>query len=264
MTPDELRELISYDPATGALHWRVYRCPPIPAGTPVAPPRPGRRRRSVEIADRSYEVNWLAWVLHHGTVPNGTVWNLDGDLDNTRIGNLTVLPAAPEMLTAERLRLLLSYDEATGVFTWRIPRGSMFGSAALCRRPDGYTVIRVDNKLYRAHRLAWLYVHGRWPAELIDHINGDRSDNRIGNLREASHKDNNGNAHTPRHNTSGYRGVQWSKKHRMWLAVIHKNNRPVFLGHFDSPEAAHAAYMEAAHDHFGDFAPTPSQARAKT
>lgn len=91
------------------------------------------------------------------------------------------------MLTAERLREVLEYDPAIGVFRWLIkPCGQIsIGDIAGCRHGEGYVQIRVIGRIYLAHRLAWLYMTGEWPISLIDHRNLDRSDNRWSNLREA-------------------------------------------------------------------------------
>lgn len=103
-----------------------------------------------------------------------------------------------EMINQKRLKEVLDYDPATGVFTWRVElnaRGKV-GDPAGCNS-WGYRVIRIDGRLYGAHRLVWLYVHGRWPDAMIDHVNGDRSDNRIENLREANSVQNAHNAKRP-------------------------------------------------------------------
>jgi hypothetical protein len=91
----------------------------------------------------------------------------------------------------KRVHELLSYEPRFGYFFWKINRGSSkAGDVAGSVCPDGYRLIKVDGKSYKAHRLAWLMTHGEWPAEQIDHINGVRTDNRIVNLREASKKQN--------------------------------------------------------------------------
>jgi hypothetical protein len=101
------------------------------------------------------------------------------------------------MLTAERLRELLDYDPETGRFIWRkdhpTAKHIKAGSVAGTKNGRGYWVIGVAGAKYVAHRLAWLYVTGEWPAHLVDHENGDRLDNRFANLREATDSQNNFN-----------------------------------------------------------------------
>ena len=107
---------------------------------------------------------------------------------------------------------------------------------------NGYCIIRLDDRLYTAHRLAWLYVHGQWPTHQLDHINGNRQDNRLCNLRPATNAENAQNR-TRKSNTSGFPGVR--KTNSKWTAEIKVNYKPIRLGRFDSPEAAYAAYLEA-------------------
>jgi hypothetical protein len=148
------------------------------------------------------------------------------------------------MLTADRLRELLHYEPGTGVFTWRVSRGS-------CRIGDK---VRIDRGLYYAHRLAWLYMTGEWPAHQIDHINGVPGDDRWANLRPATNAQNNANGSRRVTNKSGFKGVWWHKQCRKWVAAIMVNGRSRHLGLFNCPAAAHAAYVEAANKHFGEFA----------
>lgn len=156
-------------------------------------------------------------------------------------------------LTAERLRFLLRYAPETGLFYWRNPSGPRAVAGALAgSESQGYVNISVDGKLYRAHRLAWLYVYGVWPAKQIDHANRSRSDNRIANLRESDQSQNMGNAARRSDCRSGFKGVTAYRSR--WVATIRRSGKKVHLGVFDTPEAAHAAYVSAACDHFGEFA----------
>lgn len=159
-------------------------------------------------------------------------------------------------MNQERLKSLLHYDPIIGRWTWRITRGRLApaGSNAGFRDKSGYVVIRVDRKLYRAHRLAWLYVTGKWPKDQIDHINGDRSDNRFRNLREATGFQNRANSRKRKDNTSGYKGVHWRQDANKWRARIHSNGKCVYLGYFSSKEGAHAAYISASKIYHGKFA----------
>jgi hypothetical protein len=106
--------------------------------------------------------------------------------------------------------------------------------------------ISLDNIYYRAHRLAWLYVHDVWPDDQIDHINGCRDDNRIANLREVTNAQNMQNLHRPHsRNTSGYLGVHFVRERNRWGAQIRDNGRKRNLGHFATAEEASAAYLAA-------------------
>ena len=150
-------------------------------------------------------------------------------------------------LTHDRLREVLNYDADTGVFTWRIKlnRKVVVGSEAGSLKPKGYVSIRIDGHPYYAHRLAWCYVYGSWPPEEIDHINGDRADNRIANLRAATRKQNMENrAHSI--GASGYRGVCWLEANQKWRASITHNGKNLYLGLFGTAEEASAVYKKAA------------------
>lgn len=147
-------------------------------------------------------------------------------------------------LTAEKLRTLLNYDPETGVFS-RAHGKPNVGSPY----PNGYIGIRVDYQRYLAHRLAWLHVYGEWPASEIDHINGDKTDNRICNLRLATRAEN--NANTRCRAKSGFKGVVLTKYG--YRAAITINNRFKYLGLFKTPEEAHEAYCCAAREAFGDY-----------
>ena len=151
------------------------------------------------------------------------------------------------MLTAERLRELLHYDPETGVFTWRVANGRrvQVGTDAGYIDHQGYRRIRIDYALYRGHRLAWLHVHGEWPVDQIDHVNGARDDNRIANLRECTCAENQQNRSVHVVNTSGYPGVSRHKQSGKWVAHISLHSRRKYLGIFTSPEAAAEAYRIA-------------------
>ena len=146
-------------------------------------------------------------------------------------------------LTAEYLRSILHYDPETGAFAWKISNSNRVkaGSVAGSPRGDGYLQIKVQSRAYRAQRLAWLYHFGEWPKLDIDHINRNRSDNRIANLRDVSHKQNQQNRSTNSDNTSGHPGVYWHKQKSKWRAQIKHNYKLIHLGYFDDLEEAVAA-----------------------
>jgi hypothetical protein len=159
------------------------------------------------------------------------------------------------MITAKRVRELFNYNPATGRLTRRIAVGSRGrkGDSPGTDNRNGYTRVIVDYKKYYAHRLAWLHVFGFMPTE-IDHIDGDRTNNRINNLRPATRTQNMANSKRPKSSSRSPRGVYWVKANKNWKAVISINNRSVHLGTFLTPEEAQAAYAAAAKKHRGEFA----------
>lgn len=160
------------------------------------------------------------------------------------------------MLTSDRLKYLLQYDPETGVFTrriqmnWKSPAGSVAGYV----QSNGYRYIGIDRKMYRAGRLAVLYVRDRWPVQEVDHDNLVRDDDRWANLREATSEQNKANTSIRDDNTSGFKGVTWAKDIGKWRARIQVGGKKRSLGCFDSQGEAHLAYRTAAASEFGSFA----------
>ena len=128
--------------------------------------------------------------------------------------------------------------------------GDVAGTLAV----DRYRKITIKRKKYRAHQLAWLYMTGEWCPLLIDHRDGDPSNNRWGNLRRATVSQSNANRGLHRSNACGLKGA--SRHRSRWRATIHKNGKRHHLGIFPTPQAAHAAYVKAARKLFGEFART--------
>lgn len=162
-------------------------------------------------------------------------------------------------LTRERLQSLLSYDPVTGEFRWIAPEGKkstiLVGTVAgHLHAKTGYRRICIGKRLYRAHRLAWLYMTGEWPAQDVDHRNGARSDDRWANLRAASNAENTASQRLRLNNTSGFKGVHYDKSRGKWVARVMHNYRCVFARRFLSFEDACSAYVEASRAAFGEFA----------
>lgn len=156
-------------------------------------------------------------------------------------------------ISQDYLHSILHYDPMTGEFVWRANRGgkACAGSIAGTIKDNGYVTISVNSRRYYAHRLAWLYIHGVWPCHQLDHIDGDKTNNTIMNLREATHSQN--NACRP-HNVgvTGLRGV--TPLRNRYIAQIKFSRKRIHLGVFDTPEEAHAAYCKAAQELHGEFA----------
>ena len=168
-------------------------------------------------------------------------------------------PRLDDPLTADQLRTVLDYDPTTGIFTWR-DRPDIRPSANAGRRgtvagttnsKHGYIAICIDGRLRYGHRLAWLYVHGRWPSGEIDHINEVRTDNRIANLRESTHGQNNTRSKPQNGNRSGVLGVFSCGKR--WQAQIMHLGVKYHLGVFATIEEAKAARDAAARRLHGEF-----------
>jgi len=127
------------------------------------------------------------------------------------------------------------------------------GKIITCQNGSGYIIVRVDNVLLRAHRVAWALVNNEWPAGEIDHINGNPSDNRLDNLRIANRLQNMKNIKKPKTNKSGYKGVSWHKQGKFWQAHIRADGKNYYLGHYPTVEEAHEAYKAASNKLHGVF-----------
>ena len=162
-------------------------------------------------------------------------------------------------ITHKQLIELLHYDPDTGLFKWLKNSGRNYanvGKIAGTTAKNGYCCIRLKGKPYYAHRIAWLYVHGKEPEHYIDHINGIKTDNRICNLRQATHTQNARNSQKKVFNKSGFKGVHFFKQTSKWRASIMVDHKNISLGLYDTPERAHQAYCEAARKYHGDFSKT--------
>jgi HNH endonuclease len=158
-------------------------------------------------------------------------------------------------LTRARLHDLLHYDPETGEFRWqeRVTRSIRVGDIAGLVDAEGYRLITIQGRAYRAHHLAWLYMTGEWCSVIIDHRDGNPSNNCWDNLRRATVSQNNANRRMHRNNKCGYKGVVRNPWGRFW-ATIHRDGRRLHLGTFTTAQDAHAAYVAAARKLFGEFA----------
>jgi len=158
-------------------------------------------------------------------------------------------------LPIERIKLLLEY-RADGVLYWKAGIGKRRneGKIAGSRAPSGYVLIGIDGKIYPAHRIVWCFHHGTWPP-MIDHINGNRSDNRIENLRECSPSQNQWNRKAQEGAVS-IKGVQYrpDRKKKRYIARINVKGKEHYLGAFETAEAAAEAVIFARNNYHGEFA----------
>ena len=166
--------------------------------------------------------------------------------------------------TVQELQNMLELDKETGRLFWKERENAIAGWNERCAGKE--TFIRVDRKGYKvgtllnrhakAHHVVWALTQGEWPTGIIDHMDGDKGNNRPTNLRKASPSQNNFNSKVYRNNKSGLKGVSWSKARNKWIAQIAANGCNSHLGYFDTKEDAHAEYCAAAAEIHGDFART--------
>lgn len=155
-------------------------------------------------------------------------------------------------LTPSRLQAIFEYDAEAGTITRTArtesePRGKVMGFTMA----NGYRAMLIYGKQYYVHRIAFAIAHGRWPTALIDHINGDPSDNRLSNLREATSRENSRNrARSADHGATFYR------RYGKWRASVSVDGRQKHLGYFATKDEALAARVLAEKQHYGEFAPS--------
>lgn len=174
-------------------------------------------------------------------------------------------------ITGEQVRSLFDYDPETGSLRWkrrvdvderwngRYP-GSVAGQIHRNKKGSNLHYIRIrlaiegTRRCYLGHTLAWVWMTGEWPLPGIDHADTDGTNNRWLNLRLATASQNSANARLSALNTTGFKGVYLQPGKRKWRAQIRKDDRLHYLGMFDTPEGAHAAYIVAANEFHGEFA----------
>lgn len=167
------------------------------------------------------------------------------------------------LLSQEYFLERLLYNSNTGALLWierrvtnkwdKIWNTNFAGKKAGCKDKRGRLIVCVGQRKYAAHRLIWYMVTGEWPFQ-IDHKDHDPSNNCWHNLREATGSQNQWNKRIQSNNTSGFKGVSFQKAAKKWCAFIKQHHQNYYLGLFDTPEEAHAAYRQAAHSFHEDFA----------
>lgn len=248
------KEYIEYVPSTGKFYWLKTFCRAkkgMQSGY-------GSDPRYLSFAGIQKPAARWAWYYVYGQFPTTHLFHINGNENDDRIDNLRLQGTYKDKIkvTQEILKDFVIYNPETGVFSYKpkIEKGSWKLKHGGTCTDRGYIVVKVHGKDYLAHRLAWLYVHGEWPEEEIDHINGIKDDNRIVNLREANRIQQMSNLKKSKANTSGYKGVSWSSNARGWQAEIKHNNKWYYLGTFHDPKEAHKAYCKAARELKGEFA----------
>jgi len=161
-----------------------------------------------------------------------------------------------ELVGIDRARAILRFEPETGRVIRTATTGTRAKAGAVIgtKSNHGYLIAMVDYRIYQVHRLAWFLLHGEWPNGEVDHINGDKADNRLANLRVGSSSENKGNMPLSSRNKTGFKGVRWDHGAKKFRASIGVNSRHVHLGYRETAEEAHQLYRAAALRHFGEFA----------
>lgn len=259
LTQAELKEFIHYAPETGvftrvkSFGTRVERF----LGPMDLKPRKPSRICNFFVCNQQFSASRWAWLYMTGDFPpRNVIYFVNNNTFDFRWSNLARRPPTQGELTQELLKQWLLYDPETGVFTWNAcAADDRRDRPAGAQEAQGYVTIYVVGKARKAHRLAWLYMHGSWPTEEIDHINGNRTDNRLVNLREANRRQNNYNMRMRPDNTSGVKGVCWHRRLGKWQASARDaDGRNVHIGYFSDKAAAAAARKIYAQKLYGEFA----------
>ena len=160
---------------------------------------------------------------------------------------------AHSILTQELVQSLFEYKDGELYRKVKTNRNIKIGDKAGSLRDDGYSHTMINGKLYKNHRIIFLCHHGYLP-QFIDHIDGNPSNNRIENLREATLTQNQYNSKTPYNNTSGIKGVSWHKKHEKWEVTLQINGKSKYFGIYENIELAELVAIEARNKYHGNFA----------
>lgn len=159
------------------------------------------------------------------------------------------------MISQSELKRQLHYNPVTGIFTWLVSNrnGLKIGDVAGSYGGDGYVAIRIFGKRYLSHRLAFLYMEGKFPLNEVDHVNHVKDDNCWLNLRHATRSENQRNAPKQSNNTSGFKGVTFNKKCGKFVAQATFNGKPKYIGEYLTVTLASEAYQYFAKLNYGDF-----------
>jgi len=237
MTQDDIQKEINYDSLTGIVS-RVQTGNIIQSNT-------------VRIAGTKYPINKLIWLYTYGIYPTSNVKTIDGNNKNLKLSNLLITKELTNVkITQTLLKEFTRYDEITGKFYWiksttpTMQIGKEAGHISGVLPNGGYIHITLFNKICRAHNLAWLYVYGKLPDTELDHIDHDRTNNSIRNLRETTSISNAKNKSMQSNNTSSFTGVG-QLKNGNWRVRVGHLGTSITVGTFHTLKEAVAARKAA-------------------
>lgn len=254
ITQEVLKELFEYEPILGNLIRRRTVKGNAREGEIFALPSksPNQKYRKAMIHGTTYMLSKLVWLYHTGYYPTEQLKFINENYHDTRIENLAIRQTANKSkLTQERLHYLLDYDHITGIFTYKNPTSEycakfILGKIVGTDNGNGYLTVGLEGTTYKLHRLAWFHYYGVWPKGETDHIDGNKYNNAISNLRDVSKSGNMQNrkvAH--KNNQSGLLGVAYHKRDCVYEASIRANGKTLYLGRFHDKYEAHQAYLTA-------------------
>lgn len=247
LTIEQAKELFEYDREKGEIIWRKGR-------------RKGHRGATkyhsgfrVNIGGKMVQVAHIIWLFETGLWPIKKIKFIDGDMFNCLFSNMEEGKAFSTKRFGDPeygyVSSFLSYDKETGIIT------NNSGAKVGYKGRDGYSMITLlDGSQRKYHRIAWLLATGENPKRMIDHIDGDRTNNAWSNLREVTPSQNSINSKFRKSNTSGFKGVSWDKKYQKWEAYIWVEYRKHHLGYFSCPEEASKAYVLASQEKHKEYA----------
>lgn len=249
ITLERAKQMLHYDRQTGHVYWISKPGQVVSVGNRVGWQKTNGAI-SAMLDGHTYALHNLVWLLETGAFPEKTLLHLDGDKSNNRFENLATRPAiAGESDIEKKFHLVqrfLSYDIESGFFTWKTNfMGNKSGDQAGYIASHGYRVIGIFGAKIYAHRLAFMFATGSFPRLNVDHIDGNRLNNRWSNLRDVDQSTNaqNKRAIQPSNKSSGLLGVYFHKQSSKYCATIKILGKKQHLGLFDTAELAHQAYL---------------------
>jgi len=222
---EELKKYIAYDKDTGIFYSTTNEIKQYSIGS-VLGKVTNKGYVKINLKGKTYVAHKLAYLYESGEYPVERVYHRNGNKLDNRFDNLKCSNEYDEV-TQEYLKRKYIYDCDSGTFADK-ETGELRGGID----KDGYCRVKLEGQDYKVHRLAWLYVYGEWPIDIVDHIDHNRSNNAISNLRVVTAKENAQNRKLQSRNNTGDTGVHWGTQAKKWIAAIGVDGKKIHLGYF--------------------------------